>query len=203
MKRLTITLLILIAVASAAQAQMRVQRAQRVGRSYRSERAVSPINGYLDFGVSTLLGNYSDQWNTGFHGGLGVGYAISPEFDLIFKMEYHNFSFDDNRYDLRGGSLSSLMFGVDGRYELGSNRSQVRPFMMGGFGLANASIGDFRQFDAYYPGSDETKAYVEIGAGLTFRNSYRTKMFVSVRYISVALDGDELDYVPITLGVMF
>ena len=187
-KKMIAVLVLIIAVAITAQAQ-----------------ATKPVSIYLGAGVSPLSGDYSSLslWNTGFHGLAGVGFNVSPEFQIGPKLEYHSFGLDKHGMDVSGGTLSSFMIGGDARYEFAVSNSPIKPMILGGLGIAKVSLSDFSGGGVLVPGANESKVYFEFGGGITFKAGPSAKLFVTVRYTSVALEGTSMNYIPITFGVIF
>jgi hypothetical protein len=104
---------------------------------------------------------------------------------------------------LVGGDLSSLMVGVDARYKFPIPLGPVRPVIVGGLGIAKVGISDLSDTYSVTRFASEKRFYVEIGAGLVLKLGGNTSLFMTARYVTVAVEGASLDYSPITFGVTF
>jgi hypothetical protein len=185
-KRVVTVALVIVALAAIAQAQ--------------SSR---PASFYVGAGISPISGDYGKAWKMGFHGSLGVGITTAPGLQIVPKVEYHAFPLDKQGYPVSGGTLSTMMFGGDVRYQLGLPEASARPMILGGIGMARASVSTLSGGGESITFGSETKVYFEFGGGVVFKAGPSTKVFVTVRYTSVALTGQSFNYIPITLGLVF
>ena len=195
MKKLLLTLGILVLFALSASAQI-----------------PTPFSFYAGGALSVPSSpeGFSDGWKTGYHGMAGVGYKMSPKFQLVGKLEYHNFSADVSNYpDLDGGNAKIMMYGVDGRFSLGLPMTPIKPFFFGGGGIAHVEWDEFTgtnlitsTLNSYLPEA-ENKFYYNAGAGVEFAFGPTMNFFVQGRYVSVATEGEKMSYIPITLGLKF
>jgi opacity protein-like surface antigen len=158
---------------------------------------------YIAGGVSPLSGDFGKVWNMGFHGSFGIGMPVAEGLQVVPKVEYHSFPMDKHGYTFSGGTLSSLMFGADMRYEVGTSAMQARPLFLGGVGVSRASISTVSDGSESLAFDSETKIYFEFGAGVSFKTGGAAKIFATIRYTSVALEGTSLNYIPLTVGVAF
>lgn len=193
MKRVITILSILLVFAVAASAQV-----------------PNPVSLYGGGAVSMPSGDgFSSGWNTGWHGHLGVGYKMSPLFQVVGKAEFHNFGANLDGLALDGGDIKISMFGADGRYQLNMPAAPIKPFFFGGIGLANWKIDDYTGsslaasvLNAANPGT-QSKLYWNIGAGVDFKVGPTASLFVQGRYVNITSDGSSLGFIPITLGLKF
>ena len=126
MKKLLILALILAFTAMTASAQV----------------PAKPMTIYGGVGMSlpTSPDEFKDFWSMGFHGLGAVGFNAAPKLQLLGKIEYHNFAFDWGDIPGDGGAISFLMIGGDVKLNLGVPLAPTKPFILGGVGMATASI---------------------------------------------------------------
>ena len=79
-------------------------------------------------------------------------------------------------------------------YHLGDRAASVRPYILGGLGVYNADFGG--------AGNSSTKFAFGFGGGILFGIG-TMHAFLEGRYISVQTSGSSLNFVPISLGIMF
>ncbi len=169
-----------------------------------SAQDVKPIDIYIGGGVS--LPNapdfFKDYWKTGYHGLAGVGFKAFPGFSLVGNAEYHTFPIDAE--GVEGGNFNTFLFTVNGRLALGVPAAPLKPFILGGIGLANVSISDITAGDKTFEflGS-ETDLCFSIGGGLEFKAGPAAAIFVQGRYVIINTEGDAITYIPITVGFKF
>ena len=148
-------------------------------------------------------------WGTGWHGLAGAGYKMSPKFQLVGKLEYHNFASDLAGLPIDGGNTKITMFGTDGRYSLGLPAAPIKPYFFGGLGMASVSWDDFTgssslttAINAGIPEST-TKLYYNFGAGFDLTTGPAFSLFLQGRYVSVTTEGEALAFIPVTIGLKF
>jgi len=114
-----------------------------------------------------------------------------------------------------GGADLPVSFRVDGQYQLGdaadvlsgtgnavyafsvSEETKFRPYLIGGLGIYNINP-DAAGFDS------ETKFGINAGAGFTVPvGQGSTRLFGEARFHNVFAEGENLNLLPITVGVMF
>lgn len=143
----------------------------------------------LGIGVTMPMGDYGTADKNGYHL-LGVlqmpigGSPVHLRFDAMYSQTSH---------DGATGSTSLLGGTVDALYHLGDRSSSARPYILGGLGFYNADFGG---------GSSESKLAYGFGGGVLFGIS-GLHAFAEARYMSVQTSGSSLNFVPITIGLMF
>ncbi len=165
-----------------------------------AQEAAKPMSFYLGGGLSVPTGDLGDGWKLGFHGLGRVGFNVAPKLDILAGIDYHTFSVDDQGVSgVSGGAISTINFVGDLKVNLGAPGMSTNPFVLGGVGLAIASISDLTiaglgtfSFDS------ESKMFVEVGGGVEFN-----KFFVQGRYVNIFTEGSSISYLPITVGVKF
>jgi opacity protein-like surface antigen len=145
-------------------------------------------------GIALPTGDLGNVTNTGYNIALVVGYK--PQFlPLAIRGEaaYNQLGFQGG-----GGSANIPSFTGNLAYELPLGMS-FTPYGIGGVGLyrTNASIS----------GGGETKAENHfgwnIGGGVKIPLSSSFETFIEARYNSVNVNGGTLNFVPVTVGVLF
>jgi hypothetical protein len=200
MKKLFLALIILIAFGVSASAQI-----------------PTPFSLYAGGAISLPQSpsGFKDGYKNGLSGMIGFGWKLMPNLQAVAKAELHSFKVDFDQQGLAtsypaltGGTNNMWMFGVDGRYSLGLPAAPIKPFVIGGLGLASISQTDFAgdplatSLNAVMPTS-QSKMYWNIGAGVELKGTPLMGLFAQVRYVSVATDGEASNFVPITLGLKF
>ncbi len=174
----------------------------------------SPFSFYGGGAISkpTSPSGFSDGWKLGYHWMVGVGYNVAPRLQLIGKLENHNFRSSvetSGGSTVDGGAFKSLMYGVDGRLNLGAPLVPLKPYALGGIGMATFKN---EQYTSPNPSiatalntgvSTETfsKAYFNLGGGVEFAMGPKTSLFVQARYVSIASQGGATTFIPVTLGL--
>ena len=196
MKKLIIVLSILFVFTIACKAQ-----------------SVQPFSLYVGgaLSVPTSPDGFKETYKTGFHGSVGAGYKFAPNFQLVGKAEFHQFSYDfESATGIDGGENKLWMFGADGRLSLSIPALPVKPFIFGGAGMANIKFNDFSgsntslvtAMNEYTP-EDQNKLYYNVGLGGEFKLGPAWSFFVQGRYVNVKTDGDAWVFIPFTLGLKF
>lgn len=106
-----------------------------------------------------------DMYKSGVNFGGGVGLQVSPTIEIIGRVDYNTFSYDDEGFSealtkeierqvgvsgigittqASGGKLKLLEFMGDVKFliPVGSEESAFKPFLLGGVGIANAKISE-------------------------------------------------------------
>ncbi len=164
------------------------------------------------FSKPTSPAGFSDNWKLGYHWMLGVGYSVTPRLQLVGKLENHNFKSSvetSGGSTVDGGAFKSLMYGVDGRLNLGAPLVPLKPYALGGIGIASFKN---EQYTSPNPSiatalntgvSTETfsKTYFNLGLGVDFAMGPKTSLFVQARYVNIASQGGATTFIPVTLGL--
>jgi len=150
---------------------------------------------FLGGGVGIPLGTYDDVVKMGWEGTAGVSFQ-PRSFPLGIQIDgsYAQFS-DETPLDIK----SQLIYGTaNALYRFGiSPGSRFQPYLVGGAGVYNSkATGD----DALE--GSTTKSGINLGAGFDFGGG-GTSLFLEGRWHNVFLEGDDLKFLPITLGIRF
>jgi len=156
---------------------------------------------------------FTDNYKTGIHGWVGVGYKIMPNFQAVGKIEYNRFALDISpeleALGVSGGHNNLWMGGIDGRYAFALPKAPITPYVLGGAGLARMSISSLdgggslaASFNEYKPEAT-TDPYFNVGAGFELNTGPMWNLFFQVRYVSVATEGQASSFIPVSLGLKF
>jgi opacity protein-like surface antigen len=178
-----------------------------------SAQVSSPISiyagGLLSFPKSP--DNFKNDFKNGFHGMVGIGVKTLPFMQFVGKAEYHKFAYDlAELEDVTSGAQSVWMFGGDLKLGMNIPTAPVKPYVLGGIGLARITFSEFEGGDPLttallntaLPGN-QTKLYYNIGGGLEFKFAPMVNFFVQGRYVRIATDDQATSFIPITLGLKF
>ncbi len=176
-----------------------------------SQLPSKPFNLYAGGGISnpTSPDAFKEGWKLGFHGsgGLGINFGVVPNFQIIGKVEFHTMPFDWDKAglpDASGGAFQVLMFGADGKFALGVPAAPMKPFVIGGAGIAKISVSDITNAGSTVAvDADETDFYFNVGAGMEFGSGPAMKFFILARYVHIATEGESTAFIPVTAGIKF
>ena len=169
-----------------------------------------PVSFYGGGALSVPSGpsSFSDDWKTGYHGFIGVGFDVAPKVKVVAKIENHNFGSDFGLANIAGGNFKVWMFGPEAQLSLGAPMVPIQPFVSGGIGMANVSFDDFTGTDPLVAalntansGASSTNFYYSIGGGLQFSIAPNASLFVQARYASISGDGGSTSFMPISIGL--
>jgi opacity protein-like surface antigen len=149
----------------------------------------------LGGGLGIPLGTFDDLVKIGWHGTAAVSFVpqrwpVGVQVDGSFS----RFS-DETAFDIK----NQLIYGTaNAVYKFqSSDDSRFRPYLVAGGGV----------YDSKATGSDaldgsSTKFGINLGAGFDFKAG-SAGLFVDGRFHDVFTDGDNLKFIPITVGVRF
>jgi hypothetical protein len=139
-------------------------------------------------GLTLPIGDYADFDKAGWHvlGLIQFPISQSPihaRFDAMYGQTSHDV-----------GSGNTTLTGATGDllYHLGNRASTVRPYVLGGLGFYNADFG----------GASESKFAFGVGGGILFSIG-TMHAFLEGRYMSVQTSNSSLNFLPVSLGLMF
>jgi opacity protein-like surface antigen len=147
----------------------------------------------LGGGVGIPLGTYDDIVKTGWQGTAGLsydprGFPIGVQVDGSLAQ----FS-DETPFDV----TTQLIYGTANAVLGSTGSTGFRPYFIGGVGLYNyGATGS----DA--PEGSTTETGINLGAGFNVQAG-SVGLFTEARWHNVFLDGDDLTFLPITVGVRF
>jgi opacity protein-like surface antigen len=160
-------------------------------RTARAQGAEFSLGGGLDL----PLGVFDDGFKMGFHGLAGVS-VVPPAWPVGIQVDgtYSQYS-DDSPLDIK----EQLIYGTANlvyKFKT-SEETKFRPYLIGGGGVYNAKPkGD----DVPTGVDSQTKFGFNAGAGFDFKAG-SAGLFVEGRFHDVFTDGENLKFIPITVGV--
>ncbi len=196
MKKLFLTAVLTLACVAVASAQVPVPISLYAG-------------GLMSFPNSP--DQFKDSYKNGFHGMIGIGYKAMPVAQVVGKAEYHRFGYDFAQIDgVSNGAQSVWLYGADLRVGLNLPASPIKPYILGGGGVAHVSFSQFEgtnlslttALNDALPAA-QNKFYFNFGGGFEFKLAPMTSLFAQVRYVSIATDVEKTSFVPLTLGLKF
>lgn len=146
-------------------------------------------------GVTLPLGDFKDVAKTGWHGVANVGYDMPSGLGVRGDFFYGQNSFKgnaDGKTKLAGG-LGNLVYNF--------KSASVQPYVIGSIGFMNVK-GEASAGGLTFSGS-ETKIAFGGGAGLKFKAGTDSHIFVEGRYITVNTSDNNVNFIPITVGISF
>jgi opacity protein-like surface antigen len=157
---------------------------------------------------------FSDQFKTGYHGLVAVGFDWLPTIQIVGKIELHSLPGEDDAItytdpfgdpiEYEPPDLTIWMFGGDLRGAFGAPGMSAKPFVLAGAGVARLDQNEIDSIDDIEigtPWEGDTKIYWNIGAGLEIGTT--AKLFAQVRYVRILTDEDDTSIIPITVGLRF
>ena len=183
--------------------------------AHASAQAPTPFSVYAGGAFSLPQSDaFKSAFKNGYHGFAGVGFKMSPMMQLIGKLEYHVFKFDfENNQSMdgySGGTNKMLMFGADVKFSPKLPAAPVKPYLLGGLGVAHIKQSEFdgpqslslSVFNSYVSQA-QTKLYYNLGAGIDLASSPTFGLFAQARYVAITTDGETSAFIPISLGLRF
>jgi len=149
-------------------------------------------------GASIPIGDASDVFDTGYHGGLVLNYEL-PTLPLGIRVDgdYQHFSLKAGGSDVSGSAQI-----VDGNANLvvGLRIVLVKLYALGGVGIYNV------KFSAEGVGGSASFSQTEFGwnagVGVAFVAG-KLSIFVEGRYHEVSLEGGKFKFIPVSVGILF
>lgn len=148
----------------------------------------------LGGGVSIPSGTFADGFKTGWHG-LGAVSFVPPGSPVGFQIDgaYNQFKSDFSGSDAKLQLISGTA-NVVYKFKT-AETSRFRPYLIGGGGVYNAKPKN-------PDGNGQTKFGFNAGAGFDIKAG-AVGLFAEGRFHDVFTDGDNLRYIPITVGIRF
>ena len=149
----------------------------------------------LGGGLGIPVGTFDDLVKIGWHGTAAVSFVpqrwpVGVQIDGSFSQ----FS-DETAFDIK----NQLIYGTaNAVYKFQSSEdSRFRPYLIGGGGVYNSKATGSDALDG-----SSTKFGINLGAGFDFKTG-SAGLFMEGRFHDVFTDGDNLKFIPITVGVRF
>lgn len=149
----------------------------------------------LGGGLGIPLGTFDDLVKMGWHGTAAVSFV--PRGTPVGIQVDGNFSqfSDETPFDIK----SQLIYGTANavfKFE-SSEDSRFRPYLIGGVGVYNSKATGSDALEG-----STTKFGINAGAGFDLKAG-GAGLFVEGRFHDVFTDGDNVTFIPITLGIRF
>jgi hypothetical protein len=153
----------------------------------------------LGGGIGIPLGTFDDAAKMGWHGLAAVSFVPNGwPVGIQVDGSYQQFSLDDAAFPGTTGLHNRILMGTGNivfKFK-SSEESTFRPYLIGGGGVYNSKItGDAPSL----PGG-ETKFGINAGAGFDFKAG-AVGLFAEGRFHDVFTSGDNLKFIPITVGI--
>jgi hypothetical protein len=139
-------------------------------------------------GLTMPIGTYGDFDKAGWHA-LGVLQFPIGQAPLHGRVDA---MYGQTSHDVGSGSTTLTGATGDILYHIGDRAASVRPYILGGLGFYNVDFG----------GASESKFAFGAGGGILFSIG-TMHAFLEGRYMSVQTSGSSLNFLPITLGLLF
>ena len=151
----------------------------------------------LGGGVTSPLGNFDDGFKLGWHGTGAVSY-VPPNLPVGFQIDgtFSRLS-DESDFDVK----SQMIYGTGNvvyKFKVAED-TRFRPYLIGGGGVYNL---DFKGDDVSSSVESVTKFGINAGAGFDFKAG-AAGLFLEGRFHNVFTEGDNTNFIPITVGVRF
>jgi hypothetical protein len=179
-----------------------------------SAQISSPVSFYAGGAMSfpSAPDSFKDSFKNGYHGFVGLGYHLNPFLEFIAKAEYHTFQFDFDAVnsEYSGGTNKMWMFGGDLKLNPSFPALPIKPYILGGAGVANLQQTEFEGPTSltlsllnHTIAQDQTKFYWNVGGGASLFNGPKFSIFAQARYVSIATDNETSSFIPVTIGFKF
>jgi hypothetical protein len=156
----------------------------------------------LGGGVGVPLGTFDDEAKLGWHGLAAVSFVPSGwPVGIQIDGQYQQFSLDDAAFPGFSGLKNRFIMGTGNivfKFKT-SEESTFRPYLIGGGGVYNSKVTGSDDPGDVLPGG-ETKFGINAGAGFDFKAG-AIGLFVEGRFHDVFTSGENLKFIPITLGI--
>lgn len=159
-------------------------------------------------GVSLPMGDFGDAVNTGWHLTGFVDWR-PVNFPTAFRGEigYHAFGSSEFRFeDTRAESKASMIPIVANVVYVLPSQSTTRFHLMGGLGLyiTNWDVeGSIPEFGSFGGSDSETDFGINLGGGVSFPLGQRIDVVVEARFHSAFTEGENSNFIPLSIGLRF
>jgi Outer membrane protein beta-barrel domain len=159
----------------------------------------------LGGGVGVPLGDFDDDSKMGWHGLAELSFV--PEgwpVGIQFDGSYQQFALDDAAAPPGFSDLKTrVMLGTANivfKFK-SSDETAIRPYLIGGPGIYNSKLTGADDPDDIL-GGGTTDFGLNAGAGFDFKAG-SLGLFIEGRFHNVMRDGEDLQFIPVTLGLRF
>ncbi len=159
---------------------------------------------YAGGGVSMPMGTWSDFYKMGIGFGGGVGFPVTPQFDIVGKVFYNSFSMDSDV--IEGGEFIAFAFGADLHfYPMANNadESAFTPYLLGGIGMSSVKANEVTAPIAVPESDTEMDLTFGFGGGFQYEMSPSMSFWVEAKYTIISTEGASTSHLPIFGGIKF
>ncbi len=140
----------------------------------------------LGAGATLIKGGLDDVAKTGWGGTAQLGYEMPSGVGIRA-----DFYYGQNGAEAGGGKFKFVGGLGNVTYTLDTS-GRAGPYLIGTVGMMNTRFAGF---------DGNTEATFGGGAGVVFRNGPASSFFVEARYLTVNSDGDNINLIPIQVGI--
>lgn len=159
------------------------------------------FNLYGGGGVSIPSSDLGDVGKTGYHGSVAVGISPVPSMETAARFAYNSFGIKD----VDGEKFTVSEYGLDIRANLAAPGFNFRPYALVGGGLAKydfPSTLPTEMLEGALTGvKPDTKFFYCIGGGIKVNALPKVNFFLEARYTKLAAEDQNLDYLPLSIGL--
>jgi len=151
---------------------------------------------YAGGGVSMPMGDFGDVYKMGIGFGGGVGFPVTPQFDIVGNVYYTTFA-----PEVEGalfGDFIAFSFGADVHfYPMATNNDEsvFVPYLLGGIGMTSGKVKDITDAE-----SDLTFGF---GGGFEYVLSPKMAFWAEAKYTIISTEGETTSHLPIFGGIKF
>ncbi|MEG8948171.1 hypothetical protein [Rosettibacter firmus] len=168
------------------------------------------------FSLPSQPETFSDYWNTGINIGGGLGFPFSSSLVFVGRVDYNNFSFDeegflkDNNFagygvSISGGSASIVTITGNLKANLISTPNSVSPYFVGGIGYFKMTIDEFTISalgeSEKVEGDTESAFSVLFGVGVDIPAGETMSIYFEGKYGIGFTEDESKKYFPLNAGI--
>ena len=144
-------------------------------------------------GGTLALGDFGDDFKTGWHGQVNVLFDL-PALPIDIRVDGQ---YGQHKADLSSDVKTKLITGlVSAQIPFGLPGAPAKPYITAGVGVSNVDIGTSSL------SASETKFAAAGGAGVLFSVG-SVSLFIEARVMNVFTSGSDIMLLPVTGGIMF
>jgi opacity protein-like surface antigen len=163
----------------------------------------SNMFGSVGAGISAPTGDFASGYNVGFNLSGNIGMKFQRMFGARFDLQYNSFGSSSSIVDGRFGLITATADVILMNFDNLKRSSSLSPYAIGGMGMYFVSPPDIK-LEGIGTIEGQSKSYfgIGIGGGVAYKISKGMAVFGELKY-SFTLGGEQFNYVPIKLGLMF
>ena len=169
-------------------------------------QSASPVHFGLAAGGTVPTGDLADIEKFGYHvTGIGEISPIASPIGVRLDLMYNALTGKDVDIFGKAPDLGLVTANLNGVFNLGAgSMSGVRPYVIGGVGLYNYKVTDFVDDGDIVTTNTSRETKFGLNGGIGFRfdlSGFST--FVEARFHNVFVDEANIQFIPISFGIMF